>query len=317
MRSLTLTCITSLLNLAVGFSQDSDTTAARPSLQNGSIKATVQLETKEIPLNRTTTFLLQIIWQGDLDRYEIENLENPVLTNFEILSNSSSNSVGFEAGLKKAVKAHEFVLQPTELGMAYVDGLIVEYIDMESGKRGHLLTNRLEAKVIDPIRERSLTPWLIGGGVILLLALISSGGMAYSKRKKAKAAEEQAKALEMIPIEEKYLVELREKVDLQNSEVVASFSSLSSIFRSYLSERYHFAAKGMTTAEIGSDLTKLAVPNKIIEQAREALEACDKAKFSGGQVERSVVERSYTLVEDILHQGMAVASVKSDAEQSK
>ena len=78
--------------------------------------------------------------------------------------------------------------------------------------------------------------------------------------------------------------------------------------RSYLAERYNVAARGMTTAEIGSNLSRLAVTDKIIEQAREALESCDKAKFSGGQVERSVVERAYTQVEDILNQGMVAAS---------
>lgn len=298
MRFLAVFPILFICNLC--FSQDADSTTVRSDEQDGTITASVQFDRNDVPQNRNLVFTVKVSWQGDLDRFEIEKLENPILTNFRILSNSSSNRVGQAGGVKQAVKTYEFTLQPLELGMAYADGMIIEYVDMKSGKKGHLLTNRLEAKVIDPIKERSLKPWIIGGGVVVTLLLLGGGRVYFAKRKKAREAADNAKALESIPIEEKYLPELKENVDLQGGDQIGSFSSLSKLFRSYLSERYDMPARGMTTQEISSHLSKLAIPEKIIEQTREILDSSDVAKFSGGQVERGVIERCYTLFEDIL-----------------
>ncbi|MFQ5772330.1 MAG: hypothetical protein ACE5HX_17475 [bacterium] len=290
-----------LLNISLCLSQNKDTTAVLSESPSGTIKATVQIDRKMVPQNRTVTFTVKISWQGDLDRYEIEKLENPVLTNLEIMGNSSSNWVGEMAGVKQAIKTYEFILKPLELGMAYIDGLFIEYKDQEYDETNRLVTNRLEIKIIDPLKEKSLQPWILGGGLFFLVVILSFGGFSFIKHKKAKEAELKAKAMEMIPIEDKYLSEFKQKIDLQNSNMVESLSSLSKLFREYLSERYHIPAMEITTHEIGNELNKLAVSEKVIEQTEEVLRSCDVAKFSGGHVERGVLERTYTLVEDILN----------------
>lgn len=300
MRIFLFLLLIGFLFISISFSQVTDSTAIDSEALTGRIKASARVNPKEVPQNRTVTYTVEIRWQGDLDRFEIEKLESPVLTNLEIVGNSSSNWVGELEGVIQAVKTYEFILKPLALGMAYIDGLIIEYKDKELDKAHRLVTSRLEVKVIDPIIERGSGLLVVTGGIILGLMVISAGGFYLIKRKKEKEAEERLRAIESIPVEEKYLSEIRQKVDIQKNEISESFSVISKIFRRYLSERYQLSALETTTQEIISEFKKMAVAEKIIEEVEELLKTCDVAKFSGGLLERASLDRAYTLFEDIL-----------------
>ena len=283
------------------FPQSQDTSAVSSIPQTEAIKAAVQVDRNEVPQNRTVTCTIKVSWQGDLSRYEIEEVESPVLTNLEEIGNSSSNSVGDAAGVMQAVRTYEYILQPVELGMAYIDGTIIEYRDTKYDQTHRLVTDRLEIRVVEPIKERSLRPFILAASALFFLALLASLGFVFLKQKKAREAELEKQALELIPVEERYLSDLKEKVDLENQNVVETFSSLSKMFRTYLSEKYQIPAMEITTKEIATKLNELAVSENIISQVDEILNSCDVAKFSGGQAEKSALERAYTLVEDILN----------------
>jgi hypothetical protein len=289
-----------ILLIGISYSQVSYSTTLNKAAFEGKIKASARVTPKEIPQNRTVTYTVEISWQGDLDRFEIEKFEDPVLTNLETVGNASSNWVGELDGVIQAVKTYEYTLKPVALGMAYIDELTIEYKDKEFDKTYRLVTNRLEVKVVDPIIERGYGLWVLTGGIVFGLLIISAGGFYLIKRKRQREAEERLRAIESIPVEEKYLSELTQKVDIQKTEILESFSVLSKIFRRYLSERYQIPALEITTQEIINDLKKNAVTEKIIQEAEELLNSCDVAKFSGGLTERAILERAYTLFEDIL-----------------
>lgn len=297
-----------------GFSQSPDTSATS-LIQTGAIKATVRVDRKEVPQNRTVTCTITVSWQGDLNRYEIEEVESPVLTNLDELGNSSSNVVGEVAGIMQAVRTYEYILQPIELGMAYIDGTIIEYKDTEYDETYRLVTDRLEIKVVNPIKERSLTPFILAASIFFGLALVSGLGFVFVKRKKAREAESRKQALDSIPIEERYLPEFKQKVDLKSQDVVETFSTISRLFRRYLSEKYQISAMEITSKEICEELSKLAVSENIISQVDEALNSCDVAKFSGGQVEQGTLERAYTLVEDILEKNKSDQLISVQEEE--
>ena len=282
------------------FTQSQDTSAVS-SFQAGAIKAAVQIDQKEVPQNRTVTCTIKVTWQGDLSRYEIEDIESPILTNLEEIGNSSSNSVGDAGGVMQAVRTYEYILQPIELGMAYIDGTIIEYKDTKYDETHRLVTDRLEIRVVKPIKKRTLKPFILAASAFLFLAFLVSLGFVFMKRKQAREAELEKQAQALIPIEEKYLADFKKKVDLKSQSVVETFSSLSKIFRSYLSEKYQIPAMEITTKEITGKLNELAVSENIISQVDEILNSCDVAKFSGGQGEKSTLERAHTLVEDILN----------------
>ena len=281
--------------------QNQVTSAVSSLSQTEAITAAVQVDLNEVPQNRTVTCTIKVSWQGDLSRYEIDKVESPVLTNLEEIGNSSSNSVGEVAGVMQAVRTYEYTLQPIELGMAYIDGIIIEYTDTKYDEIHRLVTDRLEIRVVKPIKKRTLKPFIFAASTLFFLALVVTLGFVFLKRKKTREAELEKHAQELIPIEERYLADFKEKVDLKNQNVVEMFSSLSKVFRSYLSEKYQIPALEITTKEIASKLIELAVPEKIINEVDEILNSCDVAKFSGGQVEKATLERAYTLVEDVFN----------------
>ncbi|MFQ5640429.1 MAG: BatD family protein [bacterium] len=282
------------------FSQAQDSLATKQESHGGKITAEVTVDRNEVPQNQRVTFTIRISWQGDLDRYEIGTLEKPILNNLEILSTSSSNWVGETEGIKRATKTFDFLLRPMELGMAYIDAMIIEYRDSQYDEKHSLVTNRLEVKVVDPILESDNTLWFVSGAALLVIALVAMGGVSFLKRKKAKVAELRKQELAAIPVEVAFLSELNEKIDLKSADPVASFSELSKLLKRYLSEKYQIAALETTSREIRDGLNRVGVSEKLLEQTDEVLKSCDIAKFSGGDVERATLERCFTLVEDIL-----------------
>ena len=130
------------------------TVITQPDNIASGIKMKASVSSKEVPLNRSLFFTIQVEWFGELNRYEISEVEDPVVRNFTIQSNSSSDRREMVDGELKAIKTFEFELIPLELGMGYIEGVIVKYIDTQTGEGKHLVTNRLEVKVIDPVPEQ-------------------------------------------------------------------------------------------------------------------------------------------------------------------
>jgi hypothetical protein len=185
--------------------------------------------------------------------------------------------------------------------MGYIDGMIIDYKDTRYDETHSLVTNRLEVKVIDPMVETNWSMWLLTGTGIILLLGLSAATVIFIKRKNAREEEQRRQVMQIVPLEETFLNELKQKVDLKNPNAGESFSALSRLLKRYISERYQTSAMEITTPEIAATLKRNAVSEKIIEQAGEVLSACDVAKFSGGQVESGTLDRCYALVEDILN----------------
>ncbi len=293
-------CFLFVLLQSRSFAQTTDSTTVPDSLTEA-ITASVQANRQEVPQNYTFKFILKISWQSDPTRYEIEKVDNPVLTNFEIVGNASSNWVGEVGGVKKVIRTYEYVLKPQSLGMGYIGGLIIDYKDTRFDETHSLVTNRLEVKVVDPVKETNWTLFLLTGSGLFFLILLTGATAIFIRRKNAREAEQRQQMLQIIPLEETYLNHLKQKVDLKNPNIGESFSVLSKLLKRYLSERYQISALESAIQEIAGELNKSAVSEKIVAQVEEVLNTCDVAKFSGGQVETGTLERCYTLVEDILN----------------
>jgi len=226
--------ILSILLMFSGFLYSQDSTALDTPDYPGEIKASVSIDTKKVPQNRTATVIIEVSWQGDLDRFEVARVENPVLTNLEIIGNASSNWVGQVDGVKKVIKKYEYSLKPQSLGMAYIDGTFVEYIDLKTTQNYKLVTNRLKLEVVPPVLEGGENKAMLLALVVLVLMGFSGGVLLLIKRKKAKEAELRAQQEENVSLEEKFLKELKEKVDLSSADSSGQFAVISKIVRSYI-----------------------------------------------------------------------------------
>ncbi|MFQ5706433.1 MAG: hypothetical protein ACE5HO_03240 [bacterium] len=300
MRTLFLWLYACLWAVGPVLAQVSDTTSAAANAPVGGIRAVARLQAHEVPQNRTLTYTVEVSWQGGLERYSIEKLEDPVLTNLEIVGSSSSNWVGERNNIEQTVKTYEFILKPIALGMAYVDGLRINYRDNDLDESQSLMTNRLEVKVTDPILEGNANTWVIGGSVLVLL-LVAGGGFLVIKRRRIQDTKTFTSAPEILPLEDQFLTKLKGEISLDKHDSVESFSALSKLYRSYLSQRYNIAAMEITTQEILDELKNQAMANRVIEETDEVLHACDVAKFSGGSIEPGKLDRVYAIVEDLLN----------------
>ncbi|RMD88578.1 MAG: hypothetical protein D6813_11895 [Calditrichaeota bacterium] len=273
-----------------------DSTHLNSNLYPDKIKATVYFDKKSVPLNRTARFTLDLSWEGDLDRFKIEKVEDPVFTNLEVVSNSTSNQVG----ASRALKSYEYVVHPKSLGMAYVDGIVVEYRDTQTDKLHRLITNRLEISVIEPVKESQSGKIALFIGIGLSVIVLSIVTVVSIKNRKLRQQEERLKAIDMVPVEEKYLGQLKEQINLKEPQDKDNYAALSKLFKKYLAERYQISALETSTEEIVHSLKEQNIAESNIKIVDEVLRTCDVVKFSGSQPETGQIERLYTLVEDLL-----------------
>lgn len=284
-----------------------DSTQTVPS----GIKITASVASKEIPLNRPLIFTIQVEWFGDLNRYEISEVEQPVVKNFQIKSNASSDRREVVNGQLKAIKTFDFELIPQEFGMGYIEGVIVKYIDTETGDGKHLITNRLDVKVIEPIPEpgsyRGIFKWIILAGCLIMLSIV----FYVWQRKKTEEKRRQAAEAAIVPIEKDYLKELNNSIPLDSPDINlnTSFSQVSLLLRKYLAEKYDFSATQTISEEIIDTLKHNNVSDRLTNNIKEVLDISDVVKFSGGDGSRADLERIYTLVEDIFNEGLKQAEL--------
>ena len=200
---ITVFTLFSAFCIIYGSSLQSDDADTRQTI----VTLSTKVESKQVPLNRILKFIVQIAWEGDIDLINIGELEEPVLTNFEIVGTSSANRVAGTAGGKRAVKEITYQLMPKSPGMGYIESTGLSYEDLRTGKTHHLLTQRLSAEVISPVPEKgqSRIPW-IWIGPIFLCVFVMFGIILLRVRKRS--GENDVESVTRI-IEEAYIDELK------------------------------------------------------------------------------------------------------------
>lgn len=299
-----------LFFLSCGLVLAQDSTLAK---NESMVKVTGRVNKKKVPLNRFLTFTVKVEWTGDIDRYLISELEDPIFENLEIYSTSSADFRMSENGVSKAAKSFEFLLKPKNLGMAYIEAVMVKYIDNQSGDGYHLVTNRINVEIIDPEPEpgsrNNLFYWII----ILTVLVAAIVGIAIWRYRLKAEKREQGESIELVPLEDEFLKNLRESVDINNPDLSISdtYYHFSKIFRKYLAQKYNIAALELTTDELVSSLKNMELEEVMLSEIQEILRVCDVAKFAGGEGDRSQLDRVYSQIESILEKNLAEANLQN------
>ena len=262
------------------------------------VTLSTQAESKQIPLNRTVRLTVQLSWEGDIDYIEISQIEDPVLTNLEIVGSSASNKIVDTRRGVKAVKEISYILQPISLGMGYIETVSVSYDDKLSGKTYHLNTKRIGVEAVAAVPEKGEIQlpwiWMIAG----LTAVIMGCAGIYYMYKKRTGAEEEEKEEQLL--EEKYLDELKKEVKLSSGSKNEAFTVLSKLFRKYLSEKYEILALKATTDELLQLLSREDLEEELIDKSKALFSKADVVKFSGKTAKQAELDEAYTTVETIL-----------------
>lgn len=303
-----------LLLTAFGLGNPNQTDGDASNQTMVSLSATV--DQKRVPLNRTVVFSVQVTWEGDLDLINIGEAEEPILSNLEIIGSSSANKVTGAASGKKAVKEIAYILQPTTLGMGYIEPVTLSYEDVSTGKTHHLMTQRLGVEVISAMPddgERSgVIFWIVLAG-----AFIVGAGLVVAFIIKKRALSEKREVIVERIVEETFLEELRESVDLKGADRRESFAALSKLFRRYLSEKYDIPALEATTQELLDTLAREELDEDLIRRCETLFNKADVVKFSGQDASQAELEEAYTTVETILESHLAKSKEKQIEEEQK
>ncbi len=275
--------------------------------QESEIRLNAFVQDTAVPQNRFAQLVVRLEWSGDLDRYDVHRLDNPLLQNFEIQGSGSANRVATINGVQTAIREYTFSLKPEAIGMGYIEPMIVSYTDAQADKDFHLTTNRIEVRVIDPIPDKKSSAWLF---LLIGLALPAAAGLLVAKMAASKKAEKQKEAQETaaasVPIEEKFLQDLKQTVNLDEPSLdgAKAFAQLSKLLRRFLHARFEAPGLEATTSEVTQFLYNERFDDRIVNEIKEILSNADIIKFSGKPVDRPDVERTFTLIESIFQKSL-------------
>lgn len=266
-----------LLLLASVALQAADSTASKITLHT-------YLEQNEVAQNKEAVYHVELSWEGDLQRYHIAQVSTPVLSNLTLRGSGSSNRFFTDAqGRPHSVKRISYYLTPVEMGMAYIDGITVQYEDTKTQQKESLSAQRLGVKIIEPVPEP-------GGGVaaetviITILLLVFLAVIAYSLWKyfKIRRVEQETAEAEM-SLEDTFLEELSALKKENGSDTENSFHRLMHLARRYFSEKFGLnPAAGFD--EIKAALSEKETPDDLLPKLELLYRQGELSQFAGERI---------------------------------
>ena len=257
------------------------------------ISLSAVIERVETPLNVPVTMTVILSWEGKTDRYRIGPFENPVLTNLEVVGSRSSARSELRDGKVFAVKEFTFSLQPVELGMGYIDGIIIEYTDTMTGAKDYLITQRMSVKGLPPEYTKDYSLLLTGIGLLAVAGFIIV--LIFFMRRRR----QERKVIEIQPdLIENTIIERLKNVHSQNNlsfsqkldEVVAEF-------RHFLIKKFDIPQDRKSDALIIETISESGVEESIIAKIHTIFEQAEQVRFSGKDIKNDDFELIYGAVE--------------------
>lgn len=277
----------------------------------GRVQISAKVMQDEVPLNREALYVVEVKWSGPLAQIEFDQPETPRLSNFKLVGSSSSNRVGVEQGVNTAVRTFEYTLKPEGLGMGYIEGLRLSYLDKTANEKHTLYADRLGIKVTEAVRAPEEAPlgWAMVAS-LLATVLAGFGVLRWEARQKKREEEQRARHADK-PLEQAFLEQLQAAINLNSLETKSGFSEISRQVRQYLHRRFNIAMQGIATAEV---LAAYRAQDGDVArglQLEEILQICDVVKFSGESGDPARLARVYALAENFLRGHMPSAHTAS------
>jgi len=261
------------------------------------------VESENIPLNREVVYHIELRWQGDLSRYRISEIVEPAVTNLVTRGSGSSNKVRTSAdGELISIKEITFYFRPLEMGMAYIDGVIIRYNDTLKDKEESLISSRIGVKIIEPLPEASGDGGLsvIIPGLIFVLILSAAIIFYLRYRRNQKEALAKARTEFQETIEEKYSRLLKETIHLNTDNIKDSLGDLTHLLNGYFSECYHIPAQSMSDEDLLVALKEKGLSQETLEKTKEFYKKANLVKFAAESVSDADYHRLYDNVELVL-----------------
>ncbi len=263
-----------LLLFAAVAVQAADSTASKITLHT-------YLEQNEVPQNREVVYHVELSWEGDLQRYHIAQVSTPVLTNLTLRGSGSANRFFTdEQGKPHSLKRISYYLTPVEMGMAYIDGITVQYEDTKTQQKESLSAQRLGVKIIEGVPEPGAG---VSAGTILLyiLLLLFVAVIVYSLWKYFKIRRaEQEEAEPEASLEDILLEELSTLKKENGNDTEGGFHRLMQLARRYFSDKFKLnPAAGFN--EIKEALKDKNAPADLLTKLERLYQQGELSQFAG------------------------------------
>lgn len=258
------------------------------------------VEESKVPLNRPVILHLEISWLGKLNRYQIEPVSQPILTNLLLEGSGSENRLlTLEDGSLKAIKAITYRLRPLEMGMAYIDGLVVKYQDQESGEEEKLSSQRIMVEIIEPLPEKDGRKLKAVIYIILFILFFMVTGyflLIYFRKKRITSKGVPA----IVSPAESYLNRLAQEVDPRGTNLDQMIQRLSKLFKEYLEQDFNIPAREQSTQEIVQSLQTIEIDEQDKINLSSLFEKLDVIKFAKKNIEPTDFIYLYGIIENFL-----------------
>ncbi len=266
-----------LLLLASAALHAADSTASKITLHT-------YLEQNDVPQNREAVYHVELSWEGDLQRYHISQISTPVLTNLTLRGSGSANRFFTdEQGKSHSLKRITYYLKPVEMGMAYIDGITVQYEDTKTQQKESLSAQRLGVKIIEAVPEAGAG---VSAGVILfyILLVVFLAVFAYSLWKYFKIRnEEQEETAPELSLEERFLEELNLLKKDNGNNPEDGFHQLMQLTRRYFSDKFELnPAAGFN--EIKKLLEDKNAPADLFTKLERLYRQGELSQFAGASI---------------------------------
>lgn len=262
------------------------------------VKISARLVKDEIPMNRDVHLIVSASWNGASNEIKFFPIDPPTTTNLKLVSTSTANIVQSDKDGVSSIRQYEFIFRGETLGMAYIDEVILRYHDADL-QENVLRTARLPLKIIDPVRENS---GLTTENVILILVFFGLFGAIFTfyywkKKNRDETGDEP------LPVKSNFqeaVDDLRDKINLQTSDINGQYAEISRIMWRYLRHRFDLQPAVGTTEELMRKLEANKVSLDDRAALQEMMQACDLAKFSGGGTDPNQLVRIYEIAKQLV-----------------
>ena len=283
-----------------------------PNIADSKIQLKTYLDNDQVPQNREVVYHVELSWTGELDRYQISNIGDPVVSNLKLRGSGSSNRFFVDdEGNPKSVKQVNFYFTPIEMGMAYVDGITIQYEDKVLTQKETLSAQRLGVKIIEPLPDPNAGTDIgfivVIAIVIIFVVIVIYFVLRFIKQRKlnAHAEEEQRKT-----IEEKY-IELLDNIELASENRNETFSSITKLLSSYFAEKYELSGSADLN-QIKEKLTLININQELQQKINDLYERDKLSKFAREQVAENELHLFFDTAEQLIKQIQKVESEKDN-----
>jgi hypothetical protein len=278
------------------------------------IELKASLDANQVPKNREVIYHVSVSWKGDLDRFHILNVSEPAVSNLQTRGSGSSNKFFLDDdGNPFSIKRITYYFLPKEMGMAYIDGLVIRYEDTVNGKVGTLTAQRLQVSIMEPVVDSNgsgigaVIFWVI---LSLFLLTIIFFVFRYFQRRGIEDTEESddEKSAEYESLQN--LSEINANKNLKYSEKVQAMSRL---LNDYFAKKFGMDGQPEFIA-VNDRLVRASIDENLIKKIEIFMERALLAKFAGEDVSEMDYQLYYDTLEMLFGQ---MSKMDSKIEEEK